>query len=126
VLYNYALSALENGDYDIAVFICEQAAQLCLKATLLRILGFIPRGHGLRELLGVLSKSLEKLGKLEYSREVSRFTEDFRDDLWLLEDAYISARYLVKIYEREDAVRSISVIEKLFKLLEVIEQDVFS
>jgi HEPN domain-containing protein len=52
--------ALEKRDYDIIVFMCKQALQLCLKATLLRIIGFMSRGRGLRELLRVLSKALEK------------------------------------------------------------------
>ena len=63
MFYDYALIAFERGDYDISVFMCEQAAQLSLKAILLRILGFIVRGHGIRELLGSLSKALESFGK---------------------------------------------------------------
>jgi HEPN domain-containing protein len=48
--YEYALRALES--YDMVMFMCEQAAQLRLKALLLRILGFTPRSHQLREFLG--------------------------------------------------------------------------
>jgi HEPN domain-containing protein len=50
--YEYALRALERGDYDMVMFMYEQAAQLRLKALLLRILGFTPRSHQLREFLG--------------------------------------------------------------------------
>jgi HEPN domain-containing protein len=41
--YSYALMVFERGDYDTAMFMCEQAVQFCLKAVLLRILGFVPR-----------------------------------------------------------------------------------
>jgi len=124
--YGYALMVFERGDYDTAMFMCEQAVQFCLKAVLLRILGFVPRGHGVRELLGMLSKTLEELGKLELSRQVSAFAEIYRDGLRLLEDAYVGSRYLAKTYEREDAARSIEVVRSLIKLVEVVEQDVFS
>jgi HEPN domain-containing protein len=53
--YDYASTALERGDHDVVVFMCEQAAQLRLKALLLRMLGFMPRSHRVRELLGMLS-----------------------------------------------------------------------
>jgi len=43
--------------------------QLSLKAVLLRILGLILRGHGIRGLLGSLSKALEGFGKIELSYE---------------------------------------------------------
>ena len=38
--YNYALEALSRGDFDLALFLLEQAAQLRVKALLLRLLGF--------------------------------------------------------------------------------------
>jgi HEPN domain-containing protein len=123
--YDYASTALERGDYDVVVFMCEQAAQLRLKALLLRILGFTPRSHRVRELLGMLSKSLESINKAELSREVTRFTEENKDDLRLLEEAYTRSRYLAIAYEREDALRSLKVVEKLFKLVEDVEGNVF-
>jgi HEPN domain-containing protein len=123
--YDYASTALERGDYDVVAFMCEQAARLRLKALLLRMLGFMPRSHRVGELLGMLSKSLEDISKAELSREVARFTEDDKDDLRLLEEAYTRSRYLATTYEREDALRSLRVVEKLFKLVEDVEDDVF-
>ena len=125
MFYDYAIVAFERGDYDMTVFMCEQAAQLSLKAILLRILGFIPRVHGIRELLGSLSKALEGLGKAELSLDISRFVEGNREDLRSLEEAYTSSRYIARVYEREDALRSLKVVEKLFKLIEKVEGDVF-
>jgi len=81
--------------------------------------------HGIRELLGSLSKALEGLGKAELSLNISRFVEGNREDLRSLEEAYTSSRYIARVYEREDALRSLEVVEKLFKLIEKVEGDVF-
>ena len=123
--YDYASTALERGDYDVAVFMCEQATQLRLKALLLRMLEFMPRSHRVRELLGMPSKSLESINKAELSREVTRFAEDDKDDLRLIEEAYTRSRYLAATYEGEDALRSLKVLEKLLKLVEDVEGNVF-
>jgi len=124
--YEYTQLAFERHDYDTTLFMCEQVVQLCLKSILLRILGFIPRGHGVRELLSTLSKTLEELDKIELSQRVSSFTERYRDVIRLIEDAYTGSRYLAKTYEREDAEKAIDVTKKLIELIEGVEQDVFS
>ncbi len=126
VFYEYAQQAFERRDYDTTLFMCEQAIQLCLKSILLRMLGFIPRGHGVRELLGVFSRTLRELGKMELSLRVSSFTERRRDVLRLIEEAYVVSRYLAKTYEREDAEKAIEATVELIKLIEGVEQDVFS
>jgi len=43
--YSYALEAIDRGDYDLVLFFLEQAAQLRLKALLLRLLGFAPKEY---------------------------------------------------------------------------------
>lgn len=50
--WRHALEALDRGEYDLACFLAEQAVQLKIKALLVRVAGYTPRGHGLRELLG--------------------------------------------------------------------------
>ena len=83
--YDYARIAFDNGDYDITVFMCEQATQLYMKSLLLRMLGFTPRSHRvrelLRELLGILLKALDRLGRVEFSQEIARFSDVNRDAL---------------------------------------------
>jgi HEPN domain-containing protein len=124
--YEYSQLAFERGDYDTTLFMCEQAAQLCLKSILLRLLGFTLRGHGLRELLGALSKALKELNKGELSQRVSLFAERRREALRLLEDAYVGCRYLARTYEREDAERALDVVRELIEPVEGVERDVFS
>jgi len=105
---------------------CEQAAQVYTKSLLLRMLGFTPRDHRVRELLGVLLKALERLGRVELSQEIAWFSDVNRDALRLLEEAYTSSKCPSGVYGREDALKALKVIEELFKLLEVVERSVFS
>jgi len=126
LFYDYAQEALARGDYDFGVFFLEQPAQLRLKALLLRLLDFIPREHGVRELLGVIIKYLESLGKRELSSMVSEYASLWRDSLRILEDAYIGARYLAKTYERVDVEKALRAVEELFRVIEVVEHNVFS
>jgi HEPN domain-containing protein len=102
------------------------AAQLYTKSLLLRMLGFTPRGHRVRELLGILLKALYRLGRVELSQEVAKFSDVNRDALRLLEEAYTGSRCPSGVYGREDALKALKVAEELFKLLEVVEGSVFS
>jgi HEPN domain-containing protein len=102
------------------------AAQLYTKSLLLRMLGFTPRGHRVRELLGILLKALDSLDRVELSQEIARFNDVNRDALRLLEEAYTGSRCPSGVYGREDALKALKVAEELFKLLEVVERSVFS
>jgi len=66
------------------------------------------------------------LVKMELSQEILKFVEDNRGGLKFLEEAYTSSRYIARVYEKEDALRSLEVVERLFKLIEKVEGDVFS
>ena len=44
---------LLEAEYDVALFMAEQAARLAVKAVYAQPLGRVPRGHGLRWLLGL-------------------------------------------------------------------------
>jgi HEPN domain-containing protein len=108
----------------MTAFMCEQAAQLFMKSLLLRMRGFAPRGHRVRELLGILLKALDRLGRVKLSQESFRFSDVNRDALRLLDEAYTSSRYLSGVYERKVAFKALKVVEELFKLLEVVERSV--
>ncbi len=68
--------SLERGLVDLAVFNAEQAAQLRLKATLLRLQGSYPRVHSLRYLLSSVSRILDDMGLSELSERVRGFVRE--------------------------------------------------
>jgi len=61
LFHEYARGALARGHRGMAVLHAEQALQLRLEALALRMLGHIPRIHGVRELLGIVVESLDAL-----------------------------------------------------------------
>jgi HEPN domain-containing protein len=56
--YEYSREASEMGDFDIVMFMAEQAAQPHVKSPILRVLSYTPRTHRIRELLAVLAEAL--------------------------------------------------------------------
>jgi len=120
----YAEEANDRGDFDLACFFAEQALQLRLKSLILRILGFMPRGHRVREIMGLLIRALEEMG-VEERVEVSEAVSRFRDELRMLEDAYIASRYLSRRFDDEDAGRAVETIHSLLKLLDGVEGAIF-
>ena len=119
---SYAEEALRLGDYDLACFYADQAAQLAVKACLLRLTGHMPRVHGLRELLGAVSKHLSGLGREDLAGRVSAFTREHRLGLSRLEEAYVAGRYLAREFEREECVR---LARELLSLVEELEGAAF-
>jgi len=116
--------AMGSGDYDVAVFLLEQAAQLRIKALLLRVFGGYPRTHSIRELLGLLATKLEEAGLSGEAESVRVFAAKHRGLLWVLEDAYTLARYGLRTYERGEAENLRRLVQKLWELLEAVESRV--
>ncbi|CUX78092.1 HEPN domain-containing protein [Thermococcus chitonophagus] len=83
--------------YDIVAFNFEQAVQLKLKAILLEFTGDVIKTHSIRTLLDALG---EVLGRRE---EVRKFIREHRNDIKVLEDAYVETRYEAVIYRDYDA-----------------------
>ena len=106
-----------EGQYDVALVMAEQAAQLGIKAVYARLLGAVPRGHSLRRLLGYLASVLEEASKQEEAMLLRDFVASNRDSLVLLEDAYIQGRYDVPGYTRSEAEKGISTAAQLLELL---------
>lgn len=112
-----AVDALGKGRYDLACFLAEQAVQLRVKAALYRLAGDYPRIHQLRMLLGELSR----VAGGECEERVREFIRARRAELSELEDAYLMARYSVKLYGPEDAQAMISLAREVWKLVEWVE-----
>ncbi len=90
-----------RGEWDLACFQAEQAAQLFLKAIIFEKSGSLPRIHSIRQLLSILS-------------EITKITTKFdRLSLIALEDAYFKTRYLDTVYEKADADLAIKITEEV-------------
>jgi len=125
LFYMYAREALERGHYDLALFYAEQAVQLRAKALILRAAGFMPRLHSVRELLGLLSKLLDSMNRSDLSQLLRRISEEYRDALRVLDEAYTASRYLPKTYEREDAEKAIRAVDAVLEALNRVEDSLF-
>jgi len=126
LFHEYAREAFARGHYDLSVFNAEQALQLRLKALHLRMVGYVPRLHSVRELLGVIARILEGLGRSDLAEKLSSFVETHRDSLRMLEEAYIASRYTPKTYERDEAERALATLEEAMSLIDEVERLVFS
>jgi HEPN domain-containing protein len=98
-----ALMQARAGMYDLAVFSLEQSLQLFLKATLLRVGSDYLRTHGIRRLLELLT---EVTGRSELRELASQYSVE----LGALEDAYISSRYIPRIYTEDEFERLRAVV----------------
>jgi HEPN domain-containing protein len=101
-----ALMQARAGMYDLAVFSLEQSLQLFLKATLLRVGSDYPRTNSVRRLLELLT---EVTGRSELRELASRYSVE----LGALEDAYISSRYIPRIYTEDEFERLRVVVEEV-------------
>jgi len=106
---NLASTCIEQQVYDLACFNAQQGTQLLLKALTLKKLGYIPRIHSIRELLGTLAKQLNV-------QKLSEYVETHRPELIVLEDAYISSRYFVKEFTEDEAEECVRIAREVVKL----------
>jgi len=103
-----ALESFDVGDYDIAVFLAEQAVQLHLKSVLLEKVGDYPKVHSIMTHASILAR-------LPECRGLTSFLEENRAKVGLLEDAYIASRYLVREYTREEAEILVNFAKEVLK-----------
>jgi len=101
---------IDKGFYDLALFSLEQALQLYLKAVVLRLGVDYPRTHSVRKLL-------ELVYKLTGSDEVEKFFSNYAIELGVLEDAYITSRYIPREYTREEAKRLLGVVREVIEVV---------
>jgi HEPN domain-containing protein len=110
-----ARSDYGRGYYDLVLFHVEQFLQLYLKYLLYLRLGDYPKTHSLIRLLKAVIRV--------YGKEVCGL-QDFYDDnlemLYLLEEAYISSRYLPREYDAEIAARVLKFADKALGVLECL------
>ena len=102
---------ISRGLYGIAVFSLEQALQLFLKSKMLVAGVDYPRTHGVRALLEILSE-LESDKK---KTSIKQVLSNYLFELGMLEDAYITSRYVMREFSREEAQRLIKTVKEVMK-----------
>ena len=115
---------LQRGVLDLAAFNVQQSCQLRVKATLLRLLGEVPRVHSVRELLGTLSAKLEEVGFRDVANTVKDFVRIHRDSLFDIDSAYTASRYSSFTYSVRDVEGMVETCVELHKLLDEVEKHV--
>jgi len=81
--------------------------------------------HSIRELLGLLSKFLDSVSRSNLSELLRHISEEYRDALRVLDEAYTASRYLPKTYELEDAEKAIRAVDALLEALNRVEDSLF-
>lgn len=97
-----------RGDYDLSAFNLGQSLQLFLKAKLLERGLEFPKMRTLRKLFLMLGEASGK------SEAFKKFESERSLEFASLEDAYITARYFPREFEREE-------VERLRKFVEEVE-----
>jgi HEPN domain-containing protein len=96
--------------FSLAVFSMEQSLQLSLKGRLLEEGADFPRTHSVRKLLKLLSELAEDD---ERRKELEELSMQYTLELGILEDAYITSRYGVREFEKEEAERIQAVVKAI-------------
>lgn len=100
---------IRRGLYGIAVFSIEQALQLFLKSKMLAAGADYPRTHGVRTLLEILSD----VESDEKKRSIKHTLNDYLLELGMLEDAYITSRYVMREFTKEEAQRLAKTVKEV-------------
>ena len=94
--------------YALAMSDLEQALQLYVKARLLEEGVAYPRTHSIRRLL-------ELLASVKNDDRLRELVKKYAVELKLLEEAYISSRYVATEFSEEEVVRVKKAVEEVMK-----------
>lgn len=100
-----------KGFYDLAVFSLEQALQLFLKSKILDQGINYPRTHSVRELLEILSK----IAPEDRKTVIKTILQKYVLELGMLEDAYITSRYIMRKFTEEETDKLIKTVKDVMK-----------
>lgn len=101
-------------DYDLVMFHVEQFIQLYAKYLLYRKLGDFPKMHS-------IIKLLRDLARVYNACEIDSFIERKIESLYLLEEAYISSRYIPREYDREIALKTLGLAGEILEVFKCLE-----
>ncbi len=105
----------ENGEYDLVLFHIEQFIQLYLKYLLYRKIGDYPKTHSLTRLFHNIMRI--------YNDRLRKLYEDNMVILYLLEESYITSRYIPREYDRDIAERVLKFSRKVLEVFECLERE---
>jgi len=109
-----ARADLNRGDHDLVLFHVEQFLQLYLKHLIYKKVGDYPKTHSLIRLIKIIIEVYN-------DEKIKEFYERYLETLYLLEEAYISSRYLPRDYDEEIAERILNFAEIAKEVLEWLE-----
>ena len=101
-----------KGFYDLAVFSLEQGMQLFLRAKVLAEGVDYPRTHSVRALLEMLSELVPEKKK---SATIKNILENYLLELGMLEDAYITSKYVMREFTRQEAEKLTKAVKEIMK-----------
>jgi len=110
-----AKADFERGDYDLVLFHVEQFLQLYLKYLLYLKLGDYPKTHSVTRLLRDLRKARRET-------VLDKFYDENLEMINLLEETYITSRYLPREYDEEIARRALKFAERSLEVMECLER----
>jgi len=113
----------EEGEFDLAMVMAEQAAQLYIKSFFQEVIGYIPRIHGLRRLLSILAGRLEEAGYPDLGVKIRDFVARRRLELAVMEDAYVMGRYGPGGYTAEILDKALDALNELIGLIDGVRDE---
>jgi len=102
---------IRSGFYGLAVFSLEQALQLYLKSRILANGVEYPETRSVRSLLEMLSD----LSMEDRKSAIRSLLDRYLLELDTLEDAYITSRYVMREFKREEAERLLDVVKRVME-----------
>jgi len=102
---------INRGFYDLATFSLDQALQLFLKAKVLAEGVDYPRTHSIRTLLEILSDLVPENKK----STIKGILENYLLELGMLEDAYVTSRYVMREFTKQEAERLTKAVKEIME-----------
>ncbi|MGC8570546.1 HEPN domain-containing protein [Caldivirga sp.] len=103
-----AISDLDKGWYDFAIFHAEQSLQLALKAMLLESKGSYPLTHDLDELINSVKDIRPELFELRNNN---------KDLIQLLKLSYTGSRYFPVTYDKDVSIKLINLVKQFLEVM---------
>ncbi len=111
--YETAFMQIDKGFLGLAALSLEQSLQLFLKAKLLENGLDYPRTHSIRRLLELLA---EVIG-MPFSQKINQLIDKYSLELALLEDAYVTSRYIPRDFRKDDVLKLKKAVEEVMAVV---------